>query len=74
MFLLIVVVSGEVVIESVFAWPGLGRLTIQAVMARDYPLVQAITLIIVFVFILMSLLADIVYVYLNPKVRYQKKV
>jgi peptide/nickel transport system permease protein len=74
MFLLIVVVSGEVVIESVFAWPGLGRLTIQAVMARDYPLVQAITLIIVFLFILMSLLADIVYVYLNPKVRYQKKV
>jgi peptide/nickel transport system permease protein len=74
MFLLIVVVSGEVVIESVFAWPGLGRLTIQAVMARDYPLVQAITLIIVFLFILMSLFADIIYVYLNPKVRYQKKV
>lgn len=74
MFLLVVVVSGEVVIENVFAWPGLGRLTIQAVMARDYPLVQAITLIIVFLFIIMSLIADIVYVYLNPKVRYYQKV
>lgn len=71
MFLLVIAVSGDVVIENVFSWPGLGRLTIEAVMARDYPLVQTIALIIVFLFILMSLLADIAYVYLNPKIRYR---
>jgi peptide/nickel transport system permease protein len=70
MFLLIMLISGDVVIENVFAWPGLGRLTIQAVNARDYPLVEAITFIIVFLFILSSLIADIIYVYLNPKIRY----
>jgi peptide/nickel transport system permease protein len=73
MFLLVIAVSGDVVIESVFSWPGLGRLTIEAVMARDYPLVQAIALIIVFLFIVISLIADIAYFYLNPKIRYQQK-
>ena len=73
MFLMVIAVSGDVVIESVFSWPGLGRLTIEAVMARDYPLVQAIALIIVFLFIVISLIADIAYFYLNPRIRYQQK-
>jgi peptide/nickel transport system permease protein len=74
MFLLIMFISGDVVVENVFAWPGLGRLTIQAVMSRDYPLVQAITFVTVFLFIVSSLIADVIYVYLNPKVRFQQEM
>ena len=73
MFLLLIAVSGNVVIENVFSWPGLGRLTIEAVMARDYPLVQGIALVIVFLFVIMSLSVDIAYFYINPKIRYQRK-
>jgi ABC-type dipeptide/oligopeptide/nickel transport system permease component len=73
MFMMIILISGDVVVENVFAWPGLGRLTLQAVIARDYTLVQAVTLLIVFGFIIISLIADIAYAYLNPKVRYQRK-
>jgi peptide/nickel transport system permease protein len=74
MFLLIMFISGDVVVENVFAWPGLGRLTIQAVISRDYPLVQAITLVTVFLFIISSLIADVIYVYLNPKVRFRQEM
>jgi peptide/nickel transport system permease protein len=72
MLLMIIVLSGDVVLENVFAWPGLGRLIMIAVFNRDYPVVQAVTIVISFTFILISLLADILYAYLNPKVRYQK--
>lgn len=71
MLLMIVVLSGDVVIENVFSWPGLGRLIMTSTLSRDYPVVQAFTIVISFTFIMISLLADILYAYLNPTVRYR---
>jgi len=58
-----------VVVESVFAWPGVGRLIIQAVEQRDYTVVQASLLWLVVVFLLINLLTDITYAFLDPRIR-----
>ena len=64
-------ISGLVVIENVFNYPGLGRLMVFAIDRRDLPLLQAVTLVTVFVFALANLLADLLYAYLNPQIRYR---
>ena len=61
--------GGAVVVESVFAWPGLGRLIIRAVEQRDYTVVQAALLWLVLVFLLINLLTDILYAFLDPRIR-----
>lgn len=61
-------VAGNVVIETVFSWPGLGRLLVQAVSASDYPLAQGAFLLIAFVMILMNAVADLMYGILDPRV------
>ena len=63
------VVAGAITAEIVFNWPGLGTLTVQALAARDYPLLQAIFLIIAVSVVLANLAADIIYGYLDPRVR-----
>jgi ABC-type dipeptide/oligopeptide/nickel transport system permease component len=55
----------------VFSWPGLGLLVIEAVDSRDYPIVQAVVLCLSAMYIAVNLLVDILYAYLNPKIRYQ---
>jgi peptide/nickel transport system permease protein len=65
--------GGNVVVENVFSWPGLGRLLIRAVAAKDYPLAQGAFLLIAAVAIAMNLLADIVYTWLDPRVSYAKR-
>ena len=62
---------GSVSIETVFAWPGLGALAFDAVSARDYPLVQAIVMVFAVLFISVNLLVDVLYAYLDPRIRYQ---
>ena len=62
---------GSVTVETVFAWPGLGYLVFEAVIIRDYPLVQAVVLIFSVLFIVVNLLVDILYAYLDPRIRYQ---
>ncbi len=62
---------GSVTVETVFAWPGLGYLVFEAVIIRDYPLVQAVVLIFSVLFIMVNLLVDILYAYLDPRIRYQ---
>lgn len=62
--------GGAVVTETIFAWPGLGWLSVQAIGARDFPLLQAIVTVMAMVFILINLLTDVLYAYLNPKIRY----
>jgi peptide/nickel transport system permease protein len=62
--------GGAVITESIFAWPGVGRLALQAISARDYPLVQASVLIISVVYVFLNLAVDILYVYLDPRIRY----
>jgi peptide/nickel transport system permease protein len=67
---LAVLLSGAVVVETVFNIPGLGRLLITSVLRRDYPVIQGIALLVSAICVLVSLLVDILYVYLNPKIRY----
>ena len=59
-----------VVTESVFAWPGIGRLLLDAINARDIPLIQGIVLVIATSFVLINLVVDILYSYLDPRIRY----
>jgi len=61
--------GGTVVVESIFAWPGLGRLMIDAVGQRDYPLVQAVLLIMVMIFVLINMLMDLMYGLIDPRIR-----
>jgi len=63
-------IGGVVVTESVFSIPGLGRLTVDAVLARDYPTVQAVILLFSFVYVLVNLLVDVSYTALDPRIRY----
>jgi peptide/nickel transport system permease protein len=63
-------ITGSVVIETVFAWPGLGQLAYQAMLSRDYPLIQG-TVLLVAVFVLSAnLLVDVLYAYVDPRIRY----
>ena len=61
--------GGTVIVETVFSWPGLGSLVVRAIGQRDYPLVQGLTMFLAFFFVLMNLVVDIVYVYLDPRLR-----
>ncbi|MFO1193745.1 MAG: ABC transporter permease [Rhodoferax sp.] len=63
-------IGGTVVTESVFTYPGLGRLLIQAISTRDYPLIQGCILFILLVFVLINLLVDVLYAYIDPRIDY----
>ena len=63
-------IGGTVVTESVFTYPGLGRLLIQAIGTRDYPLIQGCILFILVVFVLINLLVDVLYAYIDPRINY----
>jgi peptide/nickel transport system permease protein len=65
-----VLIGGVVVTESVYAIPGLGRLTVDAVLARDYPTVQAVILLFSMVYVFINLLVDLTYTFLDPRIRY----
>lgn len=69
MLLMINVLSGDVVVEQVFSWPGIGRMVMQAVGNRDYPLIQAFTLLIGAAFVVFNIVADIMYALVDPKIR-----
>jgi ABC-type dipeptide/oligopeptide/nickel transport system permease component len=62
--------SGAIITETIFAWPGLGRLTLQAIQARDYPLVQGCVLVISFGYVLVNTATDLLYAYVDPRIRY----
>jgi peptide/nickel transport system permease protein len=63
-------IGGVVVTESVYNIPGLGRLTVDAVLARDYPTIQAVILLFSFVYVVINLLIDLSYTLLDPRIRY----
>ncbi|MEZ4732067.1 MAG: ABC transporter permease [Caldilineaceae bacterium] len=64
--------GGAVITESIFAWPGVGRLALQSINARDYPMVQASVLVISVVYVFLNLAVDLLYVYLDPRSRYDR--
>jgi len=68
--LLSTAIGGSVVIEQVFALPGIGRMVVQAILARDYPLVQGTMLIFGFTFVLINLIVDVLYTLADPRVRH----
>jgi peptide/nickel transport system permease protein len=64
--------SGAIIVESIFAWPGVGRLTLQAIGWRDYALLQADVLYIVMAFMAINLLTDVAYAAVDPRIRYER--
>ena len=61
--------AGTIVTETVFSWPGIGRLTVQAISSRDYPLLQGCILVIALSYVLVNLLTDVLYAFIDPRVR-----
>ncbi len=61
--------GGAVITETIFAWPGVGRLAVQAIYNRDYPVVQAAVFILATIFVAVNLIVDILYTYLDPRVK-----
>jgi peptide/nickel transport system permease protein len=70
--LFVALLNGSIIVETVFGWPGLGLLVIEAVDSRDYPIVQAVVLCLSAMYIGVNLLVDVLYAYLNPKIRYSR--
>jgi peptide/nickel transport system permease protein len=63
-----VLLGGAVITETIFAWPGVGRLAVDAIFSRDYPLVQAIVAMLATLFVVINLLMDMLYTYLDPRI------
>jgi ABC-type dipeptide/oligopeptide/nickel transport system permease component len=61
--------AGTIVTETIFSWPGIGRLTVQAISARDYPLLQGCILVIAVSYVVVNLLTDVLYSFIDPRVR-----
>ena len=63
--------SGAILTETVFSWPGLGQLVVDRILARDYPVVQGIVLVTALMIVLINLTTDVLYAYLDPRIRYE---
>jgi peptide/nickel transport system permease protein len=66
-----ILLSGAILTETIFAWPGIGKWIYDAIAGRDYPIVQGGTLVIAFVFVMINLLVDISYAFLDPRIHYE---
>ena len=64
-----ILLGGNMVIETVFGWPGLGRMVVKAIFDRDFPLIQGAVMIYAFTFVTANLIVDVMYTYLNPRIR-----
>jgi ABC-type dipeptide/oligopeptide/nickel transport system permease component len=62
--------TGAIITETIFAWPGLGRLLVESIRLRDYPLLQGAVLLIAFTYLFVNLATDVVYAWLDPRIRY----
>jgi len=63
-------VTGSLVVETVFAWPGLGQLAVKALIGVDYPLLQAVVVVFTLMYVIAAMLVDIMYAYIDPRIRY----
>ncbi|MEW6441042.1 MAG: nickel ABC transporter permease [bacterium] len=64
--------AGSIITETIFSWPGIGSLTVQAIQARDYPVVQGCVLVIALSYVLVNLMTDLAYALVDPRIRYEK--
>jgi peptide/nickel transport system permease protein len=63
--------GGAVITETVFAWPGIGTLAMNAIFTRDFPLIRAIVLVSALIFVVVNIVVDLLYLYLDPRIRYE---
>ncbi len=68
-----ILLGGAVLTETVFAWPGVGRLLVDSILARDYPVVQGAVLVLAVSFVLINLLVDLIYAFLDPRISYHSR-
>jgi peptide/nickel transport system permease protein len=68
-----ILLGGAVLTETVFAWPGVGRLLVDSILARDYPVVQGAVLVLAFSFVFINLLVDLIYAFLDPRISYHSR-
>ncbi|MDL1895408.1 ABC transporter permease, partial [Anaerolineae bacterium CFX7] len=64
-----ILLSGAILTETVFSWPGIGRWLVDAIYARDYPIIQGVTLFIAIIFVVINLVVDVLYTVVDPRVR-----
>ena len=64
-----VMITGAVIVETVFSWPGIGRLAYESILSRDFPVVQTVVLVITALFIVANLLVDVLYIVVDPRMR-----
>ena len=64
--------GGSVLTETVFSWPGIGAYTVQCILKSDFPVVQGVVMLIATIFVLMNLLVDVIYAFLDPRIKYSK--
>jgi peptide/nickel transport system permease protein len=62
--------GGAVITENIFGLPGVGRLAIEAILERDYPMIQGTVLLVAASFVFVNLIVDVIYVYVDPRIRY----
>lgn len=65
--------GGAVLTETVFSWPGIGAYTVECILKSDFPVVQGVVLLVATIFVLMNLLVDVIYAFLDPRIQYSKK-
>ena len=68
-----ILLGGAVLTETVFAWPGVGRLLVDSILARDYPVVQGAVMVLAFSFVLINLVVDLIYAFLDPRISYHSR-
>ena len=66
------IITGAVILENVFNWPGVGRLSVESMVSRDFPVVQGVVLMVGALVLMVNLLVDILYAYIDPQIRYQR--
>ena len=62
--------GGTVLVEIIYSWPGLGKLAVTAIITRDLPVIQGVVLVLAFIFVIVNLIVDLLYTFMNPKIRY----
>ena len=68
---LALLITVAVVVEAVFAWPGIGRLAFDAIVRKDYPVIEGVVIITAMIVIVANLIVDILYAYIDPRIRYK---
>jgi peptide/nickel transport system permease protein len=63
--------GGAVITETIFNWPGIGTMAVTAINSHDYPIVQGVVLLATFIFVVINLIVDLIYGFLDPRIRYE---